>query len=698
MRSSDSPLASPSLDSTHPVVFHQGSYLHNNNIPEASTSSSAAAAAFLDPPTHLLPVTHLGAYFWHESTSTPDSQLTSAPAYAPPPPAQSHDQQHSRTEPHEDAEITQDDDDLVMLDVEEGDAPLVDLDMDDPSDHGQDPPPEAEPVQDTIEVQVIPPDSPSPPPSPPAQPQFAAQIPDQNLLNPNNAAQPGAPNANGNANAMGAHHDILSNANPDALGPENPNLLDFLQLWQWRGRDDVRPVPQNLGTLRTDPTPRVQRKDLNGDAYDLQGINWRYLGVDRKLARRYRRMTFENYTNRPRSDRWSNSCPDMSLPRVENYFRFQSMDVRRDVSLLHFQLRNILGCASRTQVFYPSRTHRGVVRELDPTTGRCQKAMGFDTERDAAVSTLTAGENILIAGSFYGTYRYRSLQSDYQNCADGRLTNHHSGITNHVQIQTPRRSGVPQAAFASNDAGFRVLDLTTNKITSRTVFGYSLNCSALSPDKTLRVMVGDHRNVLIVDAESGQILQQLDGHRDFGFACDWAPDGWKVATGNQDKSIRIWDARKWKDSLGRSQCLETIRTEMAGPRNLRFSPLGSGKRVLVAAEEADFINVIDAETFETQQTVDIFGELSGLAFTNHGQELIALSSDRDRGGIMRFERCDAGAEDHYDYGYTCYPKYAWQTAGYDWTWTPEQAVTASGSQTTLTQKRRQAAMSEDWLF
>ncbi|OTB06658.1 hypothetical protein M426DRAFT_54803 [Hypoxylon sp. CI-4A] len=502
----------------------------------------------------------------------------------------------------------------------------------------------------------------------------------------------------------GLHPIALSNANPLSLGPDNPHVMQFLELWEWQSHADMQlretgPVPSfpEIRRLARECPRRVDYNQLKGDAYDFQGIGWNDLGVSRNMARRRRMATFHNYVNRSQSDSRHNASSDRLLRPVENYFRYKSMDIRRDVRLLHFQLRNILGVASRTRTFYPSFTS---IKEHDPTTGIDKTAMRFDNHSGAHVSTLTASDEILIAGGFYGTYHYRHLDSTRgSDIYEGQLTNHNSGITNHVQIHPSRNSHTPLAAFASNDFGFRVVDLAQNRIVSEIMYDFAMNCSALSPDMRLRVIVGDHQNVLITDAETGEILQDLEGHRDFGFACDWAPDGWTVATGNQDRSIRIWDARKWRNSKGESTSVAVVRTEMAGARSLRFSPLGSGKRVLVAAEEADFINMIDAQTFKTRQTVDIFGELGGVAFANDGNDLIALSCDLSRGGVMRLERCDAGAEDTFSYAPTYRePGSWWQTPGYDWMQSPEQVVAAPQSQESLTQKRRKAAMVENWTF
>ncbi|KAK8873916.1 quinon protein alcohol dehydrogenase-like superfamily [Apiospora arundinis] len=478
-------------------------------------------------------------------------------------------------------------------------------------------------------------------------------------------------------------------SNQMSLAPENLNFVDFLRIWAENGRGklpDIRRLRAQLRDVGPGST-RVEYNQLHGNKCDLQGIDWEDLGVPRRVARERRMMTYRNYTNKSGSEEWHPTLPDRMLRPTNNYYRFRNMSLRRDVRLLHFQLRNILGCASRTRAFFPSH---GYVKEIDPTNGRSQKAMDFDTEGDMQVSTLTATNDILMVGCFNGDYRFRSLHSENLSYAEGRLTDNMSGITNHVEVYPCRRSSAPLAAFSSNDYGFRMVDLTTNSILSETKYDYPLNCTAISPDKRLRVMVGDCMNVLIADAETGETLQNLEGHRDFGFACDWAPDGWTVATGFQDKSVRIWDARMWRRNYnGAASPLAVLRMEMSGARSLRFSPLGSGKRVLVAAEEADIVNIIDAQTFETKQKIDVFGEIGGTAFADDGQNLLTLVTDQARGGLMSLDRCDAGAEDSYTY---CFDEENRQ----DWSRRPpkrHEVVSPLGPHETVTHRRRMALVS-----
>ncbi|KAG7128091.1 putative WD repeat-containing protein C2A9.03 like [Verticillium longisporum] len=209
-------------------------------------------------------------------------------------------------------------------------------------------------------------------------------------------------------------------------------------------------------------------------------------------------------------------------------------------------------------------------------------------------------------GAIPSSENFYSVHSQDPRFTEGQVTNNSSCITNHLQIHESRHSNSPLVAFASNDQGFRVMDIATQKFTLDTKFKFPMNCTALSPDGRLRVMVGDSNSVIIACAESGGPVQWLSGHRDHGFACAWSEDGWTVATAAQDKSVKIWDA------------------QLASVRGLRFSPVGNGPPVLVAAEEADFVNIVNARTFRHKQTIDVFGEIGGVGFTDDGNELNIL--------------------------------------------------------------------------
>lgn len=333
----------------------------------------------------------------------------------------------------------------------------------------------------------------------------------------------------------------------------------------------------------------------------------------------------------------------MRLPRQEDFFRFKSMTIDRQVNQVHFQLRNMLACPSRSRAFYSSSDGIRCFNPISRITDLVVNVNDF-SDPSARISTLDANFGVLMGGTSHGDYCLRPINSSARGFTEGRITNHESSYTNDLKMHTPRRSSNPIAAIASNDCVFRLMDVETQHFISKARYDYPLNCSAVSPDRQLRVAVGDNVKALILHSETGEILQQLAGHRDYGFACDWSDDGWTVATSSQDKTVHIWDARRWCDSKGTSTPLATIMCELAGARNLRFSPSGSGKRILVAAEAADYVNLIDAHDFSSKQTIDIFGNIGGVDFTNEGQDLTVLCTDQHRGGLMQLERCGRGPE------------------------------------------------------
>lgn len=131
----------------------------------------------------------------------------------------------------------------------------------------------------------------------------------------------------------GVHHPTLHlnamsfNPNATPLGPENHSLPDFLRYWAyqsngaWHGlnaRERGRyPWSARISTQMARPVSHVDYDDLEGDRYDVQGIDWEDLGVTRNEARERRLNTYKNYVNIPDSDRWQVSTAD-AYRRVED--------------------------------------------------------------------------------------------------------------------------------------------------------------------------------------------------------------------------------------------------------------------------------------------------------------------------------------------------------------------------------------------
>lgn len=517
--------------------------------------------------------------------------------------------------------------------------------------------------------------------------------------------------------------DVVSFNAPPANGmqvddaADNMSLYDFLFRWSLTVRSESRkanrgPRLQGLREFGTSMPTEVQRTDLRGERCDIQGINWKELEVKRRDARRMRIASYKNYHN---------LTPPPWLPHLlsrssiqddsEDFFKFRRMNFKHKIDVAHFQLRNNVACSSRNSVFLAGSFR---VIQANPNYGQRCIAMNLSEPEvqpthgspwaGVRISTLAANHGVLIAGGFQGEYGMMALNQPESKHIEGLVADHPNCITNHIQINLSRQSGLPEAVIVSNDNGIRTLDCTTNKFIRYHEYEHAINCSAQSPDHRLRVLVGDTCDVMICNAETGEILQKLGGHCDYGFACDWADNGWHVATGNQDKLVKIWDARMWKTNDGKPNPLATISSTMAGVRSLKYSPLGSGKRVLLASEPADIISVIDAETYESKQTLDLFGEIAGTDFSPDGQSIFVGVNDNLRGGLMEFEKCGFGRSyehesifrkrdrevDMYD-SEGVDESMEDMAAGLDWKQTMADVVANPKSKRTATHRRRRAA-------
>ena len=390
---------------------------------------------------------------------------------------------------------------------------------------------------------------------------------------------------------------------------------------------------------------------------DYQGIHWSRYQTTKQEAREVRRMTYRNLRNLGpveqnfASKAYKANFPGAVIPSSDCYFQFNEMDMKRRPDFSHFQLRHNLSATSKNAIFYTNRPprhdavsiwdawksqHKTVVC-FNPVTGTEECAMDVkrynkDDPKIIKIHTLTAGNGVLVAGSFEGVYAMKSLSADFESApVIGTIATGGDVSTNHIHTHLDRQSGLPRVVFDSNDRSVRILDCATSNWVACHNYPYQVNCSITSPDGRLRLLNGDGCEPIVANAETGQTLATLPGHNDFGFACDWAPDGITMATGHQDGLVKVWDARRL------SQSIQTIAMEQAGCRSLQFSPLGSGKRVLVLAEPADFVHIVDAQTFESKQTIDFFGEISGIAMPPDGSKLYIANADAKYGGLMEFE-------------------------------------------------------------
>lgn len=384
----------------------------------------------------------------------------------------------------------------------------------------------------------------------------------------------------------------------------------------------------------------IRAEDVDEHIRDIQGIRWDLLEQKRCNARRYR-ATFYKTVSPRLGDTTNETLPQIHpAASKEPFFDFYLSNTQLKPVVEHFQLRNVLATTSRTDVYYASgrkvmrtnllSTEPDCVMDLSATPHGHQKATQF------CITTLAAEQRLLVAGGFSGDYALVDTSSTLGTRPTvGILSEADNAVMNHVHIFNDRRNGSPRAIFASNDTYLRILDCSTNRMIAQMELKKAVNCAATSSDGRLRLVVGDFPSAILLDADTGQEIARMETHRADAFACAWSEDNVQVAWASQDKHIYIVDTRTWKP-------LFSIPTEQDCVCSLRFSPPGGGRPVLVAAEAADFVHIFDTQTYQTQQTIDFFGNVAGTAFSADGRELLIANSDAKFGGIMSFRRAGFG--------------------------------------------------------
>lgn len=390
-------------------------------------------------------------------------------------------------------------------------------------------------------------------------------------------------------------------------------------------------------------TPRPQLNDM---------------GTGFEGARRCRQDTYRSHFDVCKS--WGDVAQFIDPPfAVHDHFQFLSTFTTPRPHLSHFQLRNLVCPVDKNCIYY-TESDRDMfrVKRLNPELGRIENIivaehMDSNVFMTAKFSALDADEDFFAAGGFSGQYLIKRIdsccpitESDGEEAASksnnglacGIITTDSQGITNHVSLHG-RKSRTPnRIVFASNDCTLRTLDIATDTFIHTHSYPWPVNCTAYNPvNSKLMVMVGDTTESFIRDTETNQEIAHLSGHKDYGFACAWSPDGNIIATGNQDGTCRIYDARNTSKSL------HVISTRLLAA--IRCMTFDSSGRFLAFSEPIDYVTILDTRTdFQEGQIVEMWGDIAGLGFSSgvndDGQYLTIGNCDRFVGGILQYEQKD----------------------------------------------------------
>ncbi|KAK1290284.1 hypothetical protein QJS10_CPB18g00747 [Acorus calamus] len=412
----------------------------------------------------------------------------------------------------------------------------------------------------------------------------------------------------------------------DGMGDE-----DFYDM----DRNDPEPDEDYYLLSRVNDTSSADARE----GKDIQGIPWNILNITREKYRQTRLEQYKNYENVPLSGKLAEKeCKQ--IEKDGNYYEFWRNTRMVKPTYLHFQLRNLVWATSKHDVYLMSNfsvvhwsslsSNLSDVIDFSGHVAPSEKHPGSLLQgfTRTQISTLTVKENLLVAGGFQGELTCKHLdRQGVRFCT--RIASNDNAITNAIEIYHGLSGGIHFMA-SNNDCGMREFDTETFHLLNHFRFPWPVNHTSISPDRKLVTVVGDHCDGLLIDSRDGKVVSTVVGHLDYSFSSAWHPNGFNFATGNQDKTCRVWDVRNLSSSVS------VLKSNMGAIRSIRYSSDG---RFMAIAEPADFVHIYNTDlNYEKRQEIDFFGEISGMSLSPDDESLYIGIWDRTYASLFQYRR------------------------------------------------------------
>lgn len=158
-----------------------------------------------------------------------------------------------------------------------------------------------------------------------------------------------------------------------------------------------------------------------------------------------------------------------------------------------------------------------------------------------------------------------------------------------------------------------------------------VNFVAFSPDGKRIVSASDDKTIRIWNAENGLALNTLEGHTGPVYSANFNPDGKRIASASKDSTIRIWDAES-------GAIINVLKGHTNTVNSVAFGP--DGKRIVSAADDKT-IRIWDASTGKELSILEGHsGSVFSASFSPDGIYIVSASFD----GTIRIWNAETGKE------------------------------------------------------
>ncbi len=144
-----------------------------------------------------------------------------------------------------------------------------------------------------------------------------------------------------------------------------------------------------------------------------------------------------------------------------------------------------------------------------------------------------------------------------------------------------------------------------------------VNSAQFSPDGQRIVTASDDKTVRVWDAQSGKLLATLQGHQERVVSAQFSPDGEHIVTASFDKTARLWEAQS-------SKLVATFGGHDFALLSAQFSP--DGQRIVTAAKSVQVWEVQSGKLLATLQGHENL--VFSAQFSPDAQRVVTASNDK----------------------------------------------------------------------